>query len=300
VSTTRGASTTSYRYDPLGRRCEKRTGERRVLFVWDGDVLSGEIEVDAAGAVRTREWVYRPDSFEPLALLDDSREQGAPILYYHNDINGCPTRLTDGAGETRWAASHTAWGGIARLHSNDTSHQPLRLQGQYADAETGLHYNRYRYFDPGSGMFVSKDPIGLHGGANVYRFAPNSLQWIDPWGLKCKFFAKNPKEAHAAIREQWGHAMSAADMRELRDAIDRIKRRQQRYVQDGTPFENSHLIDPTSQRLNTGNTYQEWTVRTPNVGNRADRRIVVNEQTGQAFYSHDHYRSFIELDLNGW
>jgi RHS repeat-associated protein len=60
---------------------------------------------------------------------------------------------------------------------------PIRFQGQYHDHETGLHYNRYRYYDPGVGRFVSKDPIGYSGGLNLYQYAPNPSGWIDPLGL---------------------------------------------------------------------------------------------------------------------
>ncbi|WP_321845473.1 RHS repeat-associated core domain-containing protein, partial [Paraburkholderia bannensis] len=55
----------------------------------------------------------------------------------------------------------------------------------YHDEETGLHYNRHRYYDPDSGRFISKDPIGLAGGVNAYRYAPNPVQWVDPLGLTC-------------------------------------------------------------------------------------------------------------------
>ena len=51
------------------------------------------------------------------------------------------------------------------------------------DTETGLHYNRFRYFDPDLGMFTTRDPIGLLGGSNVFQYAPNPTGWIDPWGL---------------------------------------------------------------------------------------------------------------------
>ena len=61
--------------------------------------------------------------------------------------------------------------------------QNLRFQGQYFDAETGLHYNRFRYYDPDCGRFVSQDPIGLRGGVNLYQYAPNPVDWIDPLGL---------------------------------------------------------------------------------------------------------------------
>jgi len=61
----------------------------------------------------------------------------------------------------------------------------IRFQGQYFDEETGLHYNRHRYYNPDTGQFISQDPIGLLGGVNNYQYAPNPLGWIDPLGL-CK------------------------------------------------------------------------------------------------------------------
>jgi len=61
--------------------------------------------------------------------------------------------------------------------------QPFRFQGQQFDEETGLHYNRFRYYDPGVGRFVSQDPIGLNGGFNHFTYAPNPIDWSDPWGL---------------------------------------------------------------------------------------------------------------------
>ena len=64
--------------------------------------------------------------------------------------------------------------------------QSLRFQGQYHDSETGLHYNRFRHYDPDMGRFISQDPIGLLGGENLYQHAPNPVGWVDPLGLaKC-------------------------------------------------------------------------------------------------------------------
>ncbi|MBC3478932.1 MULTISPECIES: RHS repeat-associated core domain-containing protein, partial [Pseudomonas] len=59
-------------------------------------------------------------------------------------------------------------------------------QGQYHDHETGLHYNRYRYYDPRVGRFVSQDPISYGGGLNLFAYAPNPIFWIDPFGLAKK------------------------------------------------------------------------------------------------------------------
>jgi RHS repeat-associated protein len=64
----------------------------------------------------------------------------------------------------------------------DATRQPVRMQGQYADSETGLYYNTFRYYDPDIGRFISEDPIGLWGGLNLYQFAANVDSWIDPWG----------------------------------------------------------------------------------------------------------------------
>ncbi len=60
---------------------------------------------------------------------------------------------------------------------------PLRFQGQYHDPETGLHYNRHRYYNPNTGRFITPDPIGLAGGLNNYQYVPNPTGWVDPLGL---------------------------------------------------------------------------------------------------------------------
>ncbi|WP_311767892.1 RHS repeat-associated core domain-containing protein, partial [Burkholderia cepacia] len=105
--------------------------------------------------------------------------------------------------EVVWEASYRAWGEaretIARVSkaAGVEPRNPIRFQGQQEDAETGLRYNRYRYYDPGSGRFVSKDPIGLDGGINVYQYVPNPVEWIDPFGLspRCRYSpTMNPLE----------------------------------------------------------------------------------------------------------
>ena len=68
---------------------------------------------------------------------------------------------------------------------------PFRFQGQYYDEESGLHYNRFRYYDPEIGRFVSQDPIGLQGGMNLFEYAPNPTLWVDPLGLSPRRQVKN-------------------------------------------------------------------------------------------------------------
>lgn len=200
---------TRYGYDPLGRRLFKETNGIRTQFFWDGDALVGEAvdvpkppeelkpgieptvvelaerreQVQAAIRQKVREYVYYPETFEPLALIEGAGD-GQQVYHYHNDPNGCPTRLTDASGEVKWAASYTAWGGIAKLHVNQVENL-IRLQGQYEDGETGLNYNRYRYYVSDIGCFAGKDPLGQIAGENVYKFAVNVLGWVDPHGLTC-------------------------------------------------------------------------------------------------------------------
>ncbi|MFV0505979.1 MAG: RHS repeat-associated core domain-containing protein [Bacteroidales bacterium] len=65
---------------------------------------------------------------------------------------------------------------------------PFLYQGQYFDEETGLAYNRFRYYNPAEGAYISQDPIGLAGGMpNLYAYVGDSNYWIDPWGLTGMF-----------------------------------------------------------------------------------------------------------------
>lgn len=178
---------TVYQYDPFGRRVSKETDGTRTLFFWDDEALAGETTVpspiDTGGEHLAREHVFYPDSFEPLARIDGAGEDRR-VLYYSNDANGCPTRMIDSAGKIQWAATYHAWGEVASTPVHFTEN-PLRFQGQYYDAETGLHYNLQRYFHPLIGQFVSQDPLGLRPAENLYQYAPNALGWIDPLGLRC-------------------------------------------------------------------------------------------------------------------
>ena len=92
--------------------------------------------------------------------------------------------MTDKDGNLLWFGNYTGWGRLkGETKVTDSAYQPFRLQNQYADRETGLHYNFFRYYEPDAGRFVNQDPIGLEGGDNIYLFSPNIQSWIDPLGL---------------------------------------------------------------------------------------------------------------------
>ena len=81
-----------------------------------------------------------------------------------------------------WNVHYNIFGKIDKISKNEIDN-PIRMQGQYEDEETGLYYNRYRYYDPNISAYVSQDPLGLGAGENVYSYTLNSFGWIDPLGL---------------------------------------------------------------------------------------------------------------------
>ena len=179
-----------YAYDPFGRRLSKEridkgslksTNPKCTVFVWDGTRMVQEYNYKGVYT-----YLYTDqDSYEPLAHVFHNGKDGKLYLsYYHTDQIGLPREQTDQFGNLLWVGEYDAWGSLKtenRVYPN--AHQPFRLQNQYCDEETGLHYNLMRYYDPNSGRFVNQDPIGLLGGEHLYAFAPNAMGWVDVLGL---------------------------------------------------------------------------------------------------------------------
>ena len=180
----------TYAYDPFGRRLSKErqdklawtsTDPKRTHFVWDGSRLLQEYTYKGSYT-----YLYTDqDSYEPLAqIFDNAKDSKQYLAYFHNDQISIPREMTDIHGNLLWYGEYTAWGRLKkdeRVYKN--AHQPFRLQNQYFDEETGLHYNLMRYYEPEAGRFVNQDPIGLLGGDNLYAFAPSTQAWVDPLGL---------------------------------------------------------------------------------------------------------------------
>ncbi|WP_370470001.1 RHS repeat-associated core domain-containing protein [Snodgrassella alvi] len=208
-----------YVYDALGRRIEKhqidRTGKacNRTRFLWDGLRMIQETRTDRSKSV----YIYTDESgYEPLARVETTTGTEQKVLYYHTDVNGAPEELTDEDGHIVWACSYQLWGKPIQEIEHSQIQQNLRYQGQYLDRETGLHYNTFRYYDPDIGRFTQPDPIGLLGGFNLYQYAPNSLMWIDPWGLN--FI--NPK---TILFSQDDISPNFSDNRSVNELIHRLK-----------------------------------------------------------------------------
>ena len=168
--------TVTFGYDALGRRVSKRTGDSVHRFGWDGNVVLHEWDIEEAQRPKLvtdetgREeydgtekpanlvtWVYDGSSFTPVAKVTD-RERYTIV----HDYLGTPTQAYDSKGELVWEMLLDVYGKVTECHGDRTL-VPFRYQGQYEDGETGLYYNRFRYYSPDMGMYISSDPIGLAG-----------------------------------------------------------------------------------------------------------------------------------------
>lgn len=141
-------------------------------------------------------------------LRDNSaREEDTQIHLFITDHLGTPTKLLDAATHAVvWEREQDPWGNTLKETSSDALPKEciptLRFQGQQYDWETGLHYNRYRFYDPRMRRYVSQDLIGLNGGLNFYGYPENPVQRIDPLGLATEVVAWG---AFGAGESQFGH-----------------------------------------------------------------------------------------------
>lgn len=192
--------TVSFGYDALGRRVSKTVDGSVRRFGWDGNVVLHEWDIEEAGRPKLitdgsgREeyedtekpenlvtWIYDRTSFTPVAKVTD----GERYTIVH-DYLGTPTQAYDSRGNLVWEMLLDVYGEVKECHGDRTL-VPFLYQGQYEDIETGLYYNRFRYYDPKTGNYISQDPIGLAGGNPTlygYVFDPNTQ--IDPFGLDCE------------------------------------------------------------------------------------------------------------------
>ncbi|ENC3613138.1 rhs element protein RhsC, partial [Escherichia coli] len=106
------------------------------------------------------------------------------IHLYHCDHRGLPLALISTEGTTAWYAEYDEWGNLLNEENPHQLQQLIRLPGQQYDEESGLYYNRHRYYDPLQGRYITQDPIGLKGGWNFYQYPLNPISNIDPLGLE--------------------------------------------------------------------------------------------------------------------
>ncbi|MGI8742121.1 MAG: RHS repeat-associated core domain-containing protein [Bryobacteraceae bacterium] len=170
-------------HDPLGRRVEKRIGANATRFYWDADRLAAEVYPN--GVLRI--YVYAdavalvPFMFLDYESIDAPPASGRRYFLSTNQI-GVPIRVEDEEGKIVWKARIDPYG---EAHPDPASsiEMPLRFPGHYHDSETGLSYNRFRYYSPELGRYLQSDPLGIAGGHNLYAYPSNPLTIVDILGL---------------------------------------------------------------------------------------------------------------------
>jgi len=201
----------TFEYDALGRRTVKIVGQHSELvsdysdpkttitrFVWNGNVplhewqyllknrpkflvnKEGFLEKDKDEPInKITSWVFDEGTFKPAAKIVNGEH-----FSIITDYLGTPVEMYNSEGEKTWEVEYDIYGKVRKLVKGSLKDCPFRYQGQYEDEETGLYYNRFRYYTPDEGIYLSQDPIKLAGNnPNFYAYTKDNLSWIDPLGL---------------------------------------------------------------------------------------------------------------------
>ncbi|WP_116127012.1 DUF6531 domain-containing protein [Lewinella sp. IMCC34183] len=182
-------------------------------------------------------WLFEPESFAPLAKLTPAGD-----FSIVTDHLGTPLSMFRDTGAKSWELELSIYGDTRNL-DGWRGECPFRYPGQYEDAETGLYYNRFRYFDPEVGGYVSQDPIGLRGGIGHYLYCENVVIEYDPFGLSTETVFIDPYEirfSQSSVRKDklLGYAQSMSKDGWVGDAIDVVR------MADGklTTVDNTRLL----------------------------------------------------------
>jgi RHS repeat-associated protein len=220
----------AFEYDALGRRISKIGNREITRYIWDDNLLLHEWSYDLAGEPKTLvddegnviikkepvenvvTWIYDnsdQDVLTPIAKLINDRKYSVI-----SDYLGTPIQAFDETGNIVWERELDIYGNVKK-EKGDFNFIPFQYQGQYFDPEIDLSYNRFRYYDRYSGVYISQDPIGLMGGLAFYSYVDDVNLLIDPFGL-----APWPRGGF----NEWFNNASVADIVKNKSAVSRALR----------------------------------------------------------------------------
>ena len=181
-----------FRYDALGRRTAKLYFGKVTRWLWNGNIPIHEWNYKITDMQSDEEenpskeptenittWVFEADTFIPTAKIQEGKQYSIV-----SDYLGTPIQMYDEKGNKTWDCTLDVYGKVTPFEGHSLSDCPFRFQGQYEDEETGLYYNRFRYYDSNIGGYINQDPIGLLGkNPTLYSYVSNSNNYIDSNGL---------------------------------------------------------------------------------------------------------------------
>lgn len=232
-----------YRHDASGRRTEKRCDRKKIRFtyLWDGDSIAEIREYRDDKLYSVRHLVF--NGFELISQQFSRVRQAHPSVapqwvtrtnHAVSDLTGRPLMLFNSEGKTVWRPGQTSLWGLALSLPADTGYPDPRGEldpeanpgllyaGQWQDAESGLCYNRFRYYEPETGMYLVSDPLGLQGGEQTYRYVPNPCGWVDPLGLAASSKISSLMDYIGDGRRVSGHTGFLDGVRLSRSQINKV------------------------------------------------------------------------------
>lgn len=168
-----------FAYDAIGRRIAKTFRGTTVSTLWDQGAPMHEWTTSTGSDIGpVTDWIFQPGTLSPMGKRTDGETFGIVC-----DRLGTPQVMFDDEGAAVWSADIDTYGNLRGLEGR-AEDVPFRWQGQREDPETGLHYNRYRYYDPNAGVYISPDPLAELGGLRAYGYVGDTLIGLDPYGLE--------------------------------------------------------------------------------------------------------------------
>ena len=167
--------TTTFKYDPFGRRIQKSGPLGTINYLYEGDDFIEE--VDNSGNLLAR---YTGGSGVDQTLAE---QRSGTVSYVQQDGLGSVTSLSSSAGSLASTYVYDSYGNLSA--STGTTMNPFEFTGRQSDPETSIYYYRARYYDPSIGRFSGEDPSRFDAGPNFYEYVNNSpTNLIDPFGLQ--------------------------------------------------------------------------------------------------------------------